>query len=65
MKFGDCNDIHISTYLSKKNCLEAKDKIKEDGSDGDDDELYCLIGDTCEKQGLRIHAFRMFPRGKQ
>ena len=54
MKFGDCNDIHISTYLSKKNCLEAKDKIKEDGSDGDgdgdDDELYCLIGDICEKQ---------------
>ena len=37
MKFGDCNDIHISTYLRKKNCLEAKDKIKEDGSDGDGD----------------------------
>ena len=52
MKFGDCNDIHISTYLSKKNCLEAKDKIKENKNDEDDsyDERYCLIGDTCKKQ---------------
>lgn len=53
MKFGDCNEIHIGTYLSKKNCLEAKHKIKENKNDYDYsyDERYCFIDNTCKRHG--------------
>ena len=28
MKFGDCHDIHIGTYLNEDNCNEAKENLE-------------------------------------
>lgn len=46
MKFGDCHDIHIGTYLSEDNCEEAKEKLITD-SEGSTyaRKKYCLNKD--------------------
>lgn len=50
LKFGDCHDIHIGTYITEDNCNDAKDQMENDSDEDSYAKQYCLIGDICKEE---------------